>query len=180
MSVFIFHQIDPLWAKAFIEITSCLGSLEAWKCFEAFIPFTSLSLHPWEGSRAPAGTLGVTSTGFTSVSFFLFFLSLSTRFQSVDQRHQGSLQNPLRDHSHCKPIVCPVGSETHTNRVHNHALLPCHNTLDWFIIVQLALTRKHCLQKHFHIRPYARIDCYSPLTDKLLLHARPLFNAVLR
>lgn len=128
-----------------------------------------------KGVAAPAGTLGVTSTaGFTSVSFFLFH-----QVPVCWSKAAGFAANPLRDHSYSKPIVYPV-SGTHTNRLHNHALFPCHNTLDWFIIVQLALTRRLCLQKHFHIRPYACIDCYSPLTDKLLLHARPLFNAVLR
>ncbi len=123
------------------------------------------------GVSAPAGTLCVTPTaGFTSVPISFFSLhqvpvcwSKAARFTT----------NPLCEHSYCKPIVCQVGSDTHTSRLHNHALFHCHNTLDWFIIVQLPL------QKHFHIHPYVRIDCYSPLTDKLLLHALSLFNAVL-
>ncbi len=143
-----------------------------------FIPFTSLSLHPWEGSLPPpepsVWPLQLGSPQSLSLFFSLRQVpvcwSKAARFTT----------NPLCDHSYCKLIVCQVGSDTHTSRLHNHALFHRHNTLDWFIIVQLPLTRRLCLQKHFHIHPYARIDCYSPLTDKLLLHARPLFNAVLR
>ncbi len=89
------------------------------------------------GVSAPAGTLCVTPTaGFTSVPIYFFSLhqvpvcwSKAARFTT----------NPLCEHSYCKPIVCQVGSDTHTSRLHNHALFHCHNTLDWFIIVQLPL-----------------------------------------
>lgn len=184
MSVFTSHQINPLWAKLLFKphhvfVLLKPGNVSRWRGH--LFPSPVCHFIPERG-YGPRWNPRCDLYSWVHLSLFLsLFFSFS--FHQVPvcwSKAAGSAANPPRDHSYCKPTVCPVGSDTHTNRLHNHALFPCHNTLDWFIIVQLALTRRLCLQKHFHIRPYACIDCYSPLTDKLLLHARPLFNAVLR
>lgn len=140
MSVFISHQINPLWAELLFKphVYLFFRSLEMfWSGKGHLFPSPACHFIPERGyGRRWNPRCDLYSWVQLRLSLFL---SLSTRFQSADQR-LGFATNPLRDHSYCKPIMCPVGSGTHTNRIHNHALFHCHNTLDWFVIVQLLLT----------------------------------------